>query len=88
LYVAERPKPVSGEYWERPLAANAEQREAAVRNAQTIFAPDASGLQCAAVSGYVLLSFGTWPIVLKNSMFYSRFFSRYEATANCDWSCG
>ena len=58
---ASRPKPISGEYWERPLPANAEQREAAVCNAQTIFAPGASGSQCAAVSGCVLLIFGTWP---------------------------
>ena len=28
------------------------------------------------------------PIVLKNSMFDSRAFSRYEATANLDWFCG
>jgi hypothetical protein len=40
-----RPGPVTGENLERPLAANAKQREAAVRNAQTIFALGASGSQ-------------------------------------------
>jgi hypothetical protein len=61
LYGSFRPKPVSGQYWERLSAADAGNLEAAVRNAQTIFAPGTSGSEFIAASCYVLLSFGTGP---------------------------